>query len=99
MLISFLMALLLSVSVVNMSAVSAEETETREVSFTTGSAGTVYNMSFDDWYQDGKVWYPYAKGANPTVWDSANKGAATYIGSSTSPASSKYPSITAVKKS
>lgn len=66
-------------------AVSAEETETREMSFTTGSAGTVYNMSFDDWYQDGKVWYPYAKGANPTVWDSANKGAATYIGSSTSP--------------
>ena len=66
-------------------AVSAEDTETREMSFTTGSAGTVYNMSFDDWYQDGKVWYPYAKGANPTVWDSANKGAATYIGSSTSP--------------
>jgi hypothetical protein len=66
-------------------AVSAEDTETREVSFTTGSAGTIYNMSFDEWYQDGKVWYPYAKGANPSVWDSANKGAATYIGSSTSP--------------
>lgn len=66
-------------------AVSAEDTDTREVAFTTESAGTVYNMNFDDWWQDGKVWYPYAQGANPSVWDSANKGAATYIGSSTSP--------------
>ena len=66
-------------------AVSADDVDTREISFTTGSAGTLYNMNFDDWYQDGKVWYPYASGANPTVWDSANKGAATYIGSSTTP--------------
>ena len=66
-------------------AVSADDVDTREISFTTGSAGTLYNMNFDEWYQDGKVWYPYASGANPTVWDSANKGAATYIGSSTTP--------------
>lgn len=66
-------------------AVSANDTDTREVSFTTGSAATLYNMSFDEWYQDGKVWYPYAQGANPTVWDSANQGAATFIGSSTTP--------------
>lgn len=66
-------------------AVSADDTDTREVSFTTGSASALYNMNFDEWYQDGKVWYPYANGANPTVWDSANKGAATYIGSSTTP--------------
>lgn len=66
-------------------AVSSNDTETREVEFTTGSAGTLYNLNFDDWYQDGKVWYPYAKGADPSIWDSANKGAATFIGSSTSP--------------
>ena len=66
-------------------AVSADDVDTREISFTTGSAGTLYNMNFDEWYQDGKVWYPYASGANPTVWDSVNKGAATYIGSSTTP--------------
>ena len=66
-------------------AVSSNDTETREVEFTTGSAGTLYNLNFDDWYQDGKVWYPYAKGVDPSIWDSANKGAATFIGSSTSP--------------
>ena len=66
-------------------AVTADDTETREVSFTTGSAGTVYNMNFDDWWKDGDVWYPYAQGANPTIWDSANQGAATFIGSSTTP--------------
>ncbi len=66
-------------------AVSAADTDTREVSFTTGSAASVYNMNFDEWWQDGKVWYPYAKGAAPTVWDSANRGAATFIGSSTTP--------------
>lgn len=66
-------------------AVSAADTDTREVEFSTESAETLYNMNFDEWYQDGKVWYPYAQGANPTIWDSANKGAATFIGSSTSP--------------
>lgn len=66
-------------------AVTADDTETREVSFTTGSAGTIYNMNFDDWWKDGDVWYPYAQGANPTIWDSANQGAATFIGSSTTP--------------
>ena len=66
-------------------AVSANDTDTGEMSFRTGSAETIYNMNFDDWWQDGKVWYPYAEGANPTVWYSANKGAATYIGSSTTP--------------
>ena len=70
-------------------AVSANDTDTNEMSFRTGSAETLYNMNFDEWWQDGKVWYPYANGANPTIWDSANKGAATYIGSSTSPVEGK----------
>jgi len=56
-----------------------------EVSFVTETPVQLYNMDFDQWHLDGKVWYPYAKGADPTVWDSANKGAATFIGSSTTP--------------
>ncbi|MGN1210187.1 MAG: DUF4493 domain-containing protein [Candidatus Cryptobacteroides sp.] len=57
------------------------------VSFTTAGTPTLYNMSFDEWYQSGKVWYPYAEGANPSIWDSANPGAANFIGSSTTPES------------
>lgn len=53
-------------------------------SFTTQSEGTIYNMNFDDWYQSGKVWYPFAQGGEH-IWDSANEGAATFIGSSTTP--------------
>ena len=56
-----------------------------EYEFTTETPDQLYNLSFDDWWLDGKVWYPYAQGADPTVWDSANKGAATFIGSSTTP--------------
>lgn len=63
-------------------AVSAEDTETREVEFTTTSAGTLYNMNFEDWYQDGKVYYPYAQGANPSVWDCANSATASFSFSS-----------------
>ena len=59
-------------------AVSAADTETREVEFTTTSAETLYNMGFEDWYQDGKVYYPYAKGANPSVWDCANTATASF---------------------
>ena len=56
-----------------------------ERSFVTDTPEELYNMSFDKWYQSGKIWYPYAQGADPTVWDSANPGAATFIGSSTTP--------------
>ena len=62
---------------------TAADTDTREVEFTTEAAGQLYNMSFDDWYIDGKVYYPYTKGANPSVWDSANKATASLKGSST----------------
>lgn len=64
-------------------AVSAADTDTREVVFETEAAGQLYNMSFDDWYVDGKVYYPYAQGSDPTVWDSANKATASLKGSST----------------
>ena len=56
-----------------------------EYNFVTDSPVQLYNMGFDDWYAKGNVWYPYAQGASPSVWDSANPGAATFIGSSTSP--------------
>ena len=54
-----------------------KEEETREVSFTTAPAGTIPNLSFDDWYKSDKAWYP---GANATtrVWDSANGGTASF---------------------
>lgn len=56
-----------------------------EKTFTTDQPQQLYNMEFDLWYEDGKVWYPYERGASPSVWDSANKGAANFIGSSTAP--------------
>ena len=65
-------------------AVSSADTDTREMTFTTLAAPQIYNMNFDDWYQSGKVWYPFAQGGSH-VWDSANEGAATFIGSSTTP--------------
>ena len=56
-----------------------------EFKFTTDTPVKFYNMNFDEWNLQGKIWYPYALGANPSIWDSANPGAATFIGSSTSP--------------
>lgn len=55
--------------------------------FRTEEALQLYNFSFDNWHLDGKVWYPYDQGAHSVekVWDSANKGAANFIGSSTVP--------------
>lgn len=60
-----------------------------EVSFTTEAAAQVPNMNFDDWYSPDPtlakaVWYPYAEGG-AHAWDSANPGAAQFIGSSTVP--------------
>ena len=61
--------------------------ESDPVAFETEAAEQVPNMSFDDWHQDGKVWYPYAQGLSypDSAWDSANPGSATFIGSSTVP--------------
>lgn len=55
--------------------------------FTTEDAAQLYNFSFDEWWLDGKVWYPYQQNtaSDMMVWDSANKGAANFIGSSTTP--------------
>ena len=50
--------------------------------FTTGSAPQVPNASLDSWWQDGKVWCPWAEGGEQW-WDTGNKGATT-IGQSNS---------------
>ena len=54
-------------------AVSAEDKETKEITFTTEKADSVPNMSFDAWYQDGDAWYPNADADN-FWWDSAYTG-------------------------
>lgn len=56
-------------------------------SFTTDTPSQIPNLNFDDWWLSGKVWYPYAEGApdSEKYWDSANPGAAGFIGSSTYP--------------
>lgn len=56
-----------------------------EYVFKTGLPVQLADMKFDNWYLSGKIWYPYAEGTNDPVWDSANPGAATFIGSSTTP--------------
>ena len=59
-------------------AITDKDTDTKILSFTTGTAETVHNLSFDNWYQDGKVWYPNASGYS--VWDSANPGTGSLLG-------------------
>lgn len=61
------------------------EDKSPEYEFRTETETQLPNMNFDTWYLDGKVWYPYAQGETAPVWDSANKGTAQFIGSSTTP--------------
>lgn len=65
-------------------AVSAADIETRELEFETTSP-QLFNMGFESWYVDGKLYYPYPQGAaaDQKVWDSANK-ALTQFGQSSS---------------
>ncbi len=62
------------------------ENVSESVSLTTGSEVQLHNMSFDDWYQNGKIWYPNADAAH-YVWDSANPGSAELGFSPTNPTS------------
>ena len=68
-------------------------------SFTTDMPVQLPNMNFDQWWLDGAVWYPFAQNApeSERVWDSANKGAAQFIGSSTTPEDEDVISGRAVK--
>ncbi len=54
--------------------------ESDAVTFTTETPDQLKNMDFDDWYYDGKVWYPCAEEDFGTkIWDSANKGVASFL--------------------
>lgn len=64
--------------------VADESGASAEVPFHTKKAVQPANMGFEDWYQDGKVWYPFLQGS-AGVWDSANKATASFTGSITSP--------------
>lgn len=54
-------------------AISAVDTETKEKTFTTESAGVIPNMGFDLWYKSGDIWYPNENSGN-FYWDTANGG-------------------------
>ena len=45
-----------------------------EVEFTTGSIVQVPNSSFDEWWWDGKIWYPSAENDSTPFWGTGNKG-------------------------
>ena len=47
-----------------------------QTSATTEAAAKLPNMGFDEWTQDGDIWYPNASMSNMT-WDTANGGTAT----------------------
>ena len=49
-------------------AVSTEDKETKEIEFTTSSAESIHNLSFDNWSSSDKM--PNAEGYS--LWDSAN---------------------------
>ena len=52
------------------------------VNFETESANVLYNGGFDDWYQDGKTWYPVAQKdfSKGSFWDSSNPGTTQGMG-------------------
>ncbi len=55
-----------------------------EISFTTGAVVQPPNMDFDNWWLDGKIWCPWAEGAD-AYWGTGNQGAVTLGTSNTTP--------------
>jgi len=53
-------------------SVSAEDKETKEITFTTSASGTIHNLNFDSWSDSDE--YPNASGYD--IWDSANSSGA-----------------------
>lgn len=47
------------------------------------------NMSFDDWWLNGKIWCPWAEGGE-SFWDTGNRGATTLGDSNTVPSSDTW---------
>ena len=69
--------------------VREDDDTSEEVAFHTDSEQQVYNMNFDSWHQEGKIWFPFPEtGENPNspsptyVWDTANKATGNFLGSS-----------------
>lgn len=60
-------------------AISAEDKETKEISFITEKEETLHNMSFDYWWMDGKAPMPN-QSSEYHIWDSANPGSADVMG-------------------
>ena len=52
-----------------------DEVYSNEATFTTEGQPALYNGGFEEWHQDGSVWYPTAAGT--TYWDSSNPGSAS----------------------
>ena len=65
-------------------AVSAKDTETKEIEFTTAQTQTIHNLNFDNWHTSGNILMPNAEGYS--VWDSANSAGVTITTSSTNEA-------------
>lgn len=53
-------------------AVSAEDKETKEITFSTAASATIHNLNFDSWSDSDE--YPNASGYD--IWDSANSSGA-----------------------
>ena len=58
-------------------AVTAAFRENQPVQFTTETEQVLHNMSFDKWYMDGKAPMPN-ESADYMIWDSANRGSASF---------------------
>ena len=67
----------------------ADEKVAAEVAFRTykGNSG-LYNLSFDDWVEQDKAWYPSSDLNKHYIWDTANPGTASLGGVPTTPESS-----------
>ncbi len=63
---------------------SSGDVVSAEKIFRTEAAPQLENMSFDDWYLDGKVWMPNLN-SNIQIWDTANPGSAAVGVSPTTP--------------
>ena len=60
-----------------------------EVAFKTYKGDdTIYNLSFDDWVEEGSAWYPSSDLNKYYIWDTANPGTADLGGVPTTPESS-----------
>lgn len=68
--------------------VCTESSESDVVTVTTGTPDQIYNMDFEDWYYETEngndVWYPNLN-SSYLIWDTANPGAGTFVGSLTTP--------------